>query len=140
MCRRAGPRLITGLLFVFLSTLTAIAQGTSWDQQMEAGREATEARRYDVAEKHLKAALEEAEGFGSSDPRLITSLKSLAELYERQGMTAPQEPLKKRLLEIREGELGSTHPDLVPSLLGLAWLYEERQKPAEALPLVKRVL
>lgn len=140
MRRRASPRLVTSLLFVFLSSLTAIAQETSWDQRMGAGREALEARRYVESERHFKAALGEAEGFASSDHRLITSLETLAELYHQQGMTAPQEPLKKRILEIREGELGATHPDLVPDLLGLAWLYEQREKPAEALPLVKRVL
>lgn len=140
MRRRASPRLMTSLLVAVLSSLTAIAQEISWDQQMDAGRKALEARHYSEAEKDYKAALEEAEGFGSSDPRLITSLETLVELYHRQGMPAPQEPLRKRILEIREGELGATNPDLVPDLLGLAWLYEQREKPAEALPLVQRVL
>ncbi|MCJ7501792.1 MAG: tetratricopeptide repeat protein, partial [Acidobacteriia bacterium] len=75
---------------------------------MNAGRTALEERRYEEAEKQFKAALEEAEGFGPRDPRLITSLETLAELYQRQGKTAPQEPIKKRILELREGELGST--------------------------------
>lgn len=107
---------------------------------MEKGTGAVEAHHYDLAEKHFKAALEEAEGFGSSDPRLITSLQALLDLYDRQALKAPQEPLLKRLLEIREGQLGYAHPDLVPDLDRLAGFYRVREKPAEALPLFKRVL
>ena len=50
---------------------------------MNAGRAALEERRYEEAEKLLKAAVEEAEGFGPRDPRLITGLQTLAELYQR---------------------------------------------------------
>jgi acyl-CoA reductase-like NAD-dependent aldehyde dehydrogenase len=60
-----------------------LAQETQWEQCVSAGRTALEERRYDEAEKQFKAALEEAEGFGPRDPRLVTSLENLADLYHR---------------------------------------------------------
>ncbi len=96
------------------------AQDAPWDQHMEAGRAALEQRRVDDAEKNLMAALEEAEGFGSSDSRLITTLRSPAKLDQRQGVRISQVPIRKRFAEICEGQLSYTHPDLVPALLELA--------------------
>ena len=129
-----------GLFILSLALFPTFAQETLWDQYANAGRAALEERRFAEAEKHLRAALAEAEGFGSSDPRLITSLEALLDLYRRQGLKAPQEPPMKRLLEVREGQLGYAHPDLVPDLMNLAWLYQERGKPGEALPLLTRAL
>lgn len=70
--------------FVFVS-LTTFAQNSLWDELPEAGRAALRERRYDEAEKQFKAALKEAERFGPREPRLVTSLQNLAEVYERQG-------------------------------------------------------
>ena len=62
----------------------------------DAGTRAYEQGHYAEAEKQWIAALEEAEKFGPQDPRLATSLNSLAFLYHAQGQYGQAEPLFKR--------------------------------------------
>jgi acyl-CoA reductase-like NAD-dependent aldehyde dehydrogenase len=83
MWKQASQRVAVGLALLALPSLPALAQETQWEQCVSAGRTALEERRYDEAEKQFKAALEEAEGFGPRDPRLVTSLENLADLYHR---------------------------------------------------------
>jgi len=123
-----------------LLSLATFAQDSLWDELTNAGHAALEQRRYDEAERQLKAALDEAEGFGPRDPHLVTSLRNLVEAYHRQGKLLQQEPLRERMLEVKEDELGPSHPDVIPPLLELAGLYQQLQKPAEAEPLFRRVL
>jgi predicted GNAT family N-acyltransferase len=83
MWKQASQRVAVGLALLALPSLVALAQETQWEEHMNAGRAALEERRYEEAEKLLKAAVEEAEGFGPRDPRLVTSLENLADLYHR---------------------------------------------------------
>lgn len=137
---RPTAQAAAGLACFALLSLAAFAQDSLWDELANAGHAALAERRYDEAVRQLKAALDEAEGFGPRDPRLVTSLRNLAEVYHRQGKLLQQEPLRKRMLELKEDELGPSHPDLIPSLLELAGLYQQLQKPAKAEPLFRRVL
>lgn len=83
MWKQASQRVALGLALLALPSLPALAQETQWEQCMNAGRAALEERRYEEAEKLLKAAVEEAEGFGPRDPRLVASLQNLVDLYHR---------------------------------------------------------
>ena len=83
MWKQASQRVAVGLALLAFVSLAALAQETQWEQCVSAGRAALEERRYEEAEKLLKAAVEEAEGFGPRDPRLVTSLENLADLYHR---------------------------------------------------------
>ena len=83
MWKQASQRVAVGLALLALPSLPALAQETQWEEHMNAGRAALEERRYEEAERQFKAAVEEAEGFGPRDPRLITGLQTLAELYQR---------------------------------------------------------
>ncbi len=65
---------------------------------------------YVEGEKHFRAALKAAEGFGPEDPRLAASLGGLAEVLRLQGRYAEAEPLYKRALAINEMALGPEHP------------------------------
>jgi len=128
------------LLFAVLVFSTAWAEDRRWDELIRAGNVALEARRYNEAERYFKAALQEAEGLGPRDPALIDSLRALCNLYQQQGKTLPQEPFRRRILEIQQDLQGEAHPDLVPPLLELAGLYSVLQKPAMAEPLLRRAL
>ncbi len=92
---------LVGLVCLALWPAQASAQGGQWNTLNAAGIEAYQRGGYAEAEKHLAAALKEAEGFGPQDPRLATSLNNLAELYRAQGRYAEAEPLHKRALAIR---------------------------------------
>jgi hypothetical protein len=83
MWKQASQRVAVGLALLALPSLPALAQETQWEERINAGRAALEERRYEEAERQFKAAVEEAEGFGPRDPRLITSLQTLADLYHR---------------------------------------------------------
>ena len=132
--------LIVGLLVLPFSFAVVSCQGNRWDKYLADGAKAFEQHRYDEAEKWLKAALNEAEGFGSNDPRLATTLDDLAEVYHAQGKDAEAEPLYKRSLAISEKNHGRTHPEVAASLDNLADLYAAEGKDAEAEPLYKRSL
>ena len=112
----------------------------SWENYVIAGGKAHDKGNYPEAEKHIAAAVKEAEGFGPQDPRLAASLLGLGELYLHQRRYAEAESLLKRGLAIREKALGPEHPDVAGSLNNLAALYDDQGKYAEAEPLVKRVL
>ncbi len=131
-----------GLLLALLALwpVHVYAQGAIWDTYTDAGVRAYKKGNYLEAERQLKAALKEAEGFGPQAPRLATSLNNLAELYRAQGKYAEAEPLHKRALAISEKALGPEHPHVATSLNNLAALYNAQGKYAEAEPLYKRSL
>jgi tetratricopeptide (TPR) repeat protein len=132
--------LVVGLLVLPFSFAAVSCQGNQWAKYLADGAKAFELHQYDEAEKWLKAALKEAEGFGTDDSRLATTLDDLAEVYRAQGKDAEAEPLYKRSLAIREKTGVPDQSDQVGTLNGLADLYRAQGKYAEAEPLYKRSL
>jgi len=136
---------VRSLLRVFLAVLwlwpaTALAQVEQWQSHMDAGVKAYFDNDYTEAEKQFTAAVKEAEQFGPEDPRLATTLNSLAEVHRAQGRLEEAEALHKRALAIIEKALGPEHPDVATSLNNLADLYRALGKYAEVEPLHKRAL
>ncbi|MEK6643371.1 MAG: tetratricopeptide repeat protein, partial [Planctomycetota bacterium] len=117
-----------------------LAQSTLWDVYITDGNQAKDHGQYAKALKLYTLALEEAEKFGPTDPRLATSLNNLAGLYDTQGDYAKAEPLYKRSLAIYEKALGPDHPNVATSLNNLAELYRTQGDYAKAEPLFKRSL
>jgi tetratricopeptide (TPR) repeat protein len=111
-----------------------------WEQDSAKASEAFQQGRYAEAETLWKSALKDAESFLPEDPRLVVSLKNLAQLYDDQKKSAEAEPLYQRLLAIEEKRLGPDHPDLATTLYHLAKLYQAHGKSAEAEPLYQRAL
>ena len=95
----------------------ASAQGGLWENYLAAGLKASQQGNYPEAEKHLAAAVKEAEGFGPQDPRLATCLFGLASHYHAQGQYAEAEPLYKRAVAIVEKALGQSELHGSPMLL-----------------------
>lgn len=111
-----------------------------WEKASAKASEALQQGRYTEAETLWEAALKDAENFPPEDPRLVVSLKNLAQLYDDQKKAAEAEPLYQRLLAIEEKILGPDHPDVATTLYGLAKLYQAQGKYAEAEPLYQRAL
>ena len=71
---------------------------------------------YREAEKQLKAALKSSRDFASNDPKLMNTLRDLAQVYRAQSKYAEAEPLMERHLALKERFLGKFHPDLAKDL------------------------
>ena len=108
------------LLGVLCLAPFAVAQNTEWQTHVNAGTEAYQRGQYVEAEKRFLAALEEAEKFGEQDPRLASSLNSLADIYQAKGQHSDAEPLYLRSMAILKKTLGSGHPNVVAGPTNLA--------------------
>jgi len=112
----------------------------TWDSYIDEGSKAYSEQDFVEAEKQYVAALKEAEKFGPQDSRLITSLDSLASVYEAQQKWVEAEPLYQRTLALQENLLGLEHPDVADNLNNLAIVYKAQGKYSEAEALYTREL
>ncbi len=115
-----------------------VAQDTSWEIEMGAGRRAYQQGDYAEAEKHFKVALgktDEKAGQGTA-----TTLHALGSVYQAQGRFAEAEPLHKRALAISEKAGGPEDTGVGVSLTHLGQLYAAQGHYAKAEPLFKRAL
>src|SRR5438552_18518314 len=90
-------KLCFGIVFL-LVTGTSYAQSDPWRQALSAGNAALSSGNLEQAESRYKEALALAEHFGGSDPRLFSSLNSLALAYEEEKKYEQARPLLQRLL------------------------------------------
>ncbi len=123
-----SPVLLVNGDYVLLQLLKE--EEARWQEQMAAGRQAVQQKRYADAEHFFQASIREAERFGPQDARLGTSLNTLGIVYFAQTNYAAAEPLYKRALTIRERTLGPEHPDVGATLNNLAELYWSQKKYA----------
>jgi tetratricopeptide (TPR) repeat protein len=100
------------MLFLLLSLYApVVAQTEAWREHRARGDKLRDAGSFKQAEDAYAAALQEAEKFGPSDPRVAACLNSLALLYYAQRNYPPAKQLYQR-------RYGSRHPGLQYS-----WLY-----------------
>jgi tetratricopeptide (TPR) repeat protein len=125
---------------LFSLSTSVFCQETPWDTYIDEGSKAYSEQDFAEAEKQYLAALDESEKFGPQDSRLITSLDSLASVYEAQGRWVEAEPLYQRTVTLQENLLGLEHPDVADNLNNLAIVYKAQGKYSEAEPLYKRAL
>lgn len=137
---RAALCLATAASLFILGCTDSSDPATRWEKASAKASEAFQQGKYDEAETLWKAALKDAESFPPDDPRLVVSLKSLADLYDDQKKLTEAEPLYQRLLAIEEKVQGSDHPDVATTLYRLAKLYHAQGKMTEAEPLYQRAL
>ncbi len=132
--------LLPFLAVLWLCSTYAFAQVEQWQSYIVAGNRSYQRGDYAEAEKQWGLVLKEAKQFSPQDPRLVTTLSSLAALHQAQGKYAEAEPIFKRALVIFEKTLGSEHPLVAANLNNLAALYHAQGKYAEAEPLCKQAL
>src|SRR5512144_983768 len=80
---------------------SALAQGSRWQADHDAGWTAYQEGRLDEAETRLRSAEKEAEGCGANDARLATTLDHLSWVLCPEGKAAEAEPLAKRAHALR---------------------------------------
>jgi len=85
---------------VFLCSGAAFGDEALWKMYLETGTEAYQDKRYETAETMFLAARKEAEGFGSSDVRLASTLFQLALVYYSEKKDEQAEPNYRRAVEI----------------------------------------
>ena len=105
-----------------LLSAPAYTQETTWGRLMRAGVNAQRQDRWQDAEQHFSAAIDDATDSPDKVLHLATSLHVLAELYRRQGAYSKAEPLYEYELIIRERVLGNGHPDVAATLFAMATL------------------
>ena len=132
--------LLAGVLCLVLGSSEAIGQSEQWQDHNDAGTEAYRRGNYVEAEKQLVTALTIAEGIGTENPEVATSLSNLALLYDAQGRYDEAEPLYRRALAIQEKTLDPNDPFVAISLTNLGHLYRIQGRYSEAEPLYKRSL
>ena len=132
------PLLLCSFLFFFPAQ--TYGQETLWPTYKAAGSDAVQQGRYEEAESLLRAAIAQAEKFGSLDPRLADSLNQLAILYATQRKFTQAEPLFQRSLGVSVAALGPDHPDVAIVLRNMGILKASMRNYAEADVLLSRSL
>ena len=135
--KRWCPLLLCTFLFFPAQTY---GQETLWPTYKAAGSDAVQQGRYEEAESLLRAAIAQAEKFGSLDPRLADSLNQLAILYATQRKFTQAEPLFQRSLGVSVAALGPDHPDVAIVLRNMGILKASMRNYAEADVLLSRSL
>lgn len=135
--KRWCPLLLCTFLFFPAQTY---GQETLWPTYKAAGSDAVQQGRYEEAESLLRAAIAQAEKFGSLDPRLADSLNQLAILYATQRKFTQAEPLFQRSLGVSVAVLGPDHPDVAIVLRNMGILKASMRNYAEADVLLSRSL
>jgi tetratricopeptide (TPR) repeat protein len=132
-----------GLIAVICCTAgpaPVMAQGTRWEHYMAEGVQAYQKGQEANAEMFYLAALEDVENAGPEDPRLATTLNTLAVLYHAQRKYTQAESLYQRVLRLLEQTIGPEHPTLATTLNNLAVVYEAQGEYGRAELLYQRAL
>lgn len=106
-----------------------------WPKQMQEATKKFERGKYDDAASEARKAMNTAElGFGPKDQRLVTSLKMLITIYEKEGSYGYRDavPMYKRMVTAAEETLGPQHADVATYLDGYARALRRNGREAEA--------
>lgn len=106
---------------------------SEWETFRRSAQKAMEVENYYEAQAMWLAAMEEASEFEPEDPRIITTLENLAEVYWKRGKYDKAEPLCKRILQMSEFVLGEEHIDVALAANNLALLCQRQGKYSEAV-------
>ena len=102
--------LLMGLVCAALWRGAVFAQNGLWDTCVRAGERAQQQGRTADAARLYQVAIRRAGRFGPHDPRRVTSLLFLADLYRAQGDAARAAPLYQRALALAERSLAPDAP------------------------------
>lgn len=114
--------------------------GSDWEHYQQAARKAQTAQNLFVAQAMWLAALDEAAEFAFDDPRLMSTLENLAEVYWHRRKYDKAEPLCKRLLEIAKTVHGPDHRDVALAANNLALVCDRQGKHVEASMLYQEAM
>lgn len=109
-----------------------------WNTYIELGSTAYQQGYYEMADRMLEAALEEAQRLGHKDSPLGAVFNKLAYIYYQQKNFKKAETVYKRALSMYEKVLGDEDVHVANILLNLAELYFSQRKYLQACPLYER--
>jgi tetratricopeptide (TPR) repeat protein len=132
-------RLALALLFAVYAA-SAFGQGTSAEQQIQAGQKAAAQGQHAEAARLFALAVQEAEKSSKDRERLGASLTGLGLAYSAQRRFAEAEPILQRAVTVKENVLGPDHPDFARALLDLGTLYRLKNEHAKAEPPIRRAV
>lgn len=112
----------------------------NWHRYSASGTKALQSKDLDTAESMWLAAMEEANDFDLTDPRLAHTLESLAEIYYRRGNLDLAGRYCQRVLDLCEKTLGVDHPDVGVLAHNLAMLHHMQCQFNQAEPLYKKAM
>ena len=123
---------VAALLALLFAAEARAQDDAKWQAALQAAADARKGGQIEEVEKHLRAALKEAEEFGPSDYRLVASLNALGTFLYGKGDYAAAVPVFTRQMEIREKALGANHPLVAAVLDDIAVIESLQSKPTEA--------
>ena len=132
--------LVAALMGLSLIQTPASGQDAAWEGLINAGRNALQQQKFAEAEGHFEDALEAAERFPASDPRLGKSYNNLAAVYYAQEDYERAEPLMRRALAQLRESLGPENTEVAQTMKNLAALYYLQGNRSEAEALLKQSL
>jgi tetratricopeptide (TPR) repeat protein len=103
-----------------------------WERYNNMAQNAMAQGKHADAEGQFRLAVKEAESFDAKDPKLATSLNSLANCLRQQGKFPEAEECYKRALEVRQKAVGPLHKDLIGIYDNYAKLLRVTGREAEA--------
>ena len=129
------------VLFTIASpNVTLSADGTLWKTWRDAGIQAWQEGRLEIAEHLLIAAMEQAEKFGPEDVRMADTTNDLAIVYATAGKITEAELLFRRSLAIGIRRFGAEHPTVGATMQNLGILYAMEHQYVAAEQLLKHAL
>lgn len=113
---------------------------SDWEAYRKTAIKAMEMDNFFYAQALWLAALDESSDFDDEDPRVLTTLESLAHVYWKRKKYDKSEPLCMRIFKISEKLLGKDHLDVARAANNLALVCERQGKHTEATVLYQEVL
>jgi tetratricopeptide (TPR) repeat protein len=101
---------------VLLSPATILAEAGDWTTRVAAAKKASERGKYQEAEQHAAAALQQAREFGAGEQAIAACLIQQAEVALRQGQFGRTNDLAGRAQLLLEKLHGPEHPDVAHCL------------------------
>lgn len=134
---------ISALSISFCSATATLAQ--SWMEKIGAASSAKRAHDFVSAEKFYLTALKEAEESGQDDPKLVLTLRDLADFYLMKGDLDKAEKLYLRQLKIANGvdsnrSLSFGRENKCHALCALAQIASEHRRPSKVEELLRQAL
>lgn len=133
------------IVFLFLSSLTGAAPEKDWQRdpylrRIVEAQIAIKQTNFAAAERLLREAVAEAEGYDPDGKRLLGALDLLGFVYEQLGWLEEAAATYERKLEVAERRLGPEHPALGSTYVKLAHVYRDLGRYELAEPYYHRAI
>lgn len=129
-------------LFVAMIVGNALAEtpAAAWDRLISQAHAARLESRLEVAERLLAEALNVADTFGEQDPRRLSSLEQLGELYREDGRYAEAAELLRQRVSVMERTLSRADLTLIHEFRRLGYTFDSAGDHQQARRIWQRLI